>query len=84
MTKFYIQSGSLKQVLVARDPFEACLKALDRTFDEDLKLSPCFVVSQRGFVLDREPTEISTNEEIYSSQDIMEEYMRANTDKEGQ
>lgn len=82
MNKFYVQSGSLKEVLVAREPLEACLRALDRSFDEDLSLSPCFVVSQRGFVLDREPTEISTNEQIYSSQDVIEEYMRTHTDKE--
>jgi|GEM_PF-2490773 len=81
MNKFYVQSGSLKRVLMAREPFEASIRALASSFDEDLELAPCFVVSERGFVLDREPTEISTNEQIYSSQDIMEEYMRIHPDK---
>ena len=46
------------------------------TFDKDILISTSFVVSERGFVLDRQPLEILSDEEIYSSEEILGEYVK--------
>lgn len=76
MSKYYVQSGDLKQIVVCKDPFESCLKSLYMKFDKDILISTSFVVSERGFVLDRFPLEILSDEEIYSSEEIMGEYVK--------
>ena len=39
-------------------------------------ISPSFTVSQRGFVLEREPFWINSDESIYSSKEVMSEYIK--------
>jgi len=76
MNKYYVQSGEIKTVILAKSPLDACLKALDIYFDRDIKISPSFTVSQRGFVLEREPFWINSDENIYSSKEVISEYMK--------
>ena len=76
MSKYYVQSGDLKKIVTCKEPFESCLKSLHLTFDQDILISTNFVVSQRGFVLDRFPLEILSDEEIYSSEEVMGEYVK--------
>jgi hypothetical protein len=76
MSKYYVQSGDLKQIVVCKEPFESCLKSLHMTFHKDILISTNFVVSERGFVLDRQPLEILSDEEIYSSEDVMGDYVK--------
>tara|TARA_Y100000310_G_C20481824_1_gene715054 strand:- start:227 stop:460 length:234 start_codon:yes stop_codon:yes gene_type:complete len=57
MPKFYVESGSLKEVVVADDCLNACVAALQayssRT-DECCPLEHQFIVNERGFTADRE------------------------------
>jgi hypothetical protein len=76
MNKYYVQSGELKTVIMAKSQFDACLRSLNRYFDTDIMISASFTVSERGFVLDREPFWIDTTENIYSSEEVMSEYIK--------
>ena len=74
--KYYVQSGEIKTVISAKSSLDACLKSLDICFDRDIMISPSFTVSQRGFVLEREPFWINSDESIYSSKEVMSEYIK--------
>ena len=63
-------------LIMAQSPFEACLQCLNKYFDTDAMISASFIVSERGFVLDREPFWIDTTENIYSSEEVMSEYVK--------
>ena len=63
-------------LIMAKSPFEACLQCLNKYFDTDTMISASFIVSERGFVLDREPFWIDTTENIYSSEEVMSEYIK--------
>jgi len=76
MNKYYVQSGELKTVIMAKSPFDACLRSLNRYFDTDVMISASFTVSERGFVLNREPFYIDSNEDIYPSEEVMMEYVK--------
>lgn len=76
MSKYYVQSGDLKKIITCKKPFESCLRSLHLTSDQDVLISTNFVVSERGFVLDRFPLEILSDEEIYSSEEVMGEYVK--------
>ena len=76
MSKYYVQSGDLKEIVMCNEPFESCLRCLHLTFNRDALLSANFIVSERGFVLDREPLQILSDEEIYSSEDVITEYAK--------
>lgn len=78
MNKYYVQSGNLKRVILSTEPFKACVRSLYDGLSKryDITLSPSFIVSQRGFVMDRFPTQIYSDEEIYSTQDVYDECRR--------
>ena len=76
MNKYYVQSGDIKNVIMAKSTFDACLTALDKCFNRDVMIAPSFIVSERGFVLDRDPFWTDTSEYIYSSKEVMSEYMK--------
>tara|TARA_B100000809_G_C15062124_1_gene502749 strand:+ start:634 stop:879 length:246 start_codon:yes stop_codon:yes gene_type:complete len=79
MPKYYVESNDLKVVLVANKPLEACVKAmsllLNKTPKElsNLALGEKFVVSERGFVCDRKPFIIDTeNEHIIDTDKVID------------
>lgn len=76
MLKYYVECGDLKKVLMSTEPFKACVRVMLDEYHEEMNLGPLFAVSERGFVMEREPTTIYSNEEIYSSQDVMDEYLK--------
>ena len=76
MNKYYVQSGDIKEVVLAKSMFDACMISLDRCFDKDIMISISFTVSERGFVLDREPFWINSDENIYCSEQVMSEYVK--------
>ena len=76
MVKYYVECGDLKRVLMSTEPFKACVRAMLDEYREDLNLGLMFVVSERGFVTERQPTEIYSNEEIYSVDAVMDEYLK--------
>ena len=73
MNKYYVQSGDIKSVIHAKSDREACCTLLKKHMSDDLMISQAFVVSQRGFPLDREPFVIDTTEGICSSEEIYNE-----------
>ena len=73
MNKYYVESGDIKEVIHAPSDREACIALLKKHMSPGLKISESFVVSQKGFVYDREPFEINTSESIFSSMDIIKE-----------
>jgi hypothetical protein len=74
MNKYYVQSGDIKSVIHAKSDREACFTLLKKHMSEDLMISQSFVVSQRGFPLDREPFVMDTTEAIFSSVEIYEDF----------
>jgi hypothetical protein len=79
MPKYYVESNDLKVVLVANKPFEACIKAMGFLLGKDpkelsnLALGEKFVVSERGFVCDRKPFIIDTeNEHIIDTDKVID------------
>ena len=78
MNKYYVQSGSLKRIILSTEPFKACVRSLHDMVSkkQEKELSPSFIVSQRGFVMDRFPTQIYSDEEIYSTIDVFTEFKR--------
>ena len=79
MPKYYIESNDLKVVLVANKPLEACVKAmsllLSKTPKElaNLALGEKFVVSEKGFVSDRNPFIIDTlSEYIIDTDEVID------------
>lgn len=73
MNKYYVESGDIKEVIHAISDRQACITLLKKNMRPGLRISESFVVSQRGFVYDREPFEIDTNEVIFSSMEIIGE-----------
>jgi hypothetical protein len=78
MAKYYVESEDLKVVLVAESPFEACTKAMFSMLHkcsenlEKFSLGEKFVVSERGFVSDRAPFVIDTNEHIIDTEKVID------------
>ena len=79
MSKYYVESNDLKVVLVANKPLEACVKAmsllLSKTPKElaNLALGEKFVVSEKGFVSDRNPFIIDTlSEYIIDTDEVID------------
>ena len=56
--KFYVQSGNVKRVLTANTELDACVKAVMLDNNKN-SCGKTFVVSQKGFVLDRVPFSIT-------------------------
>jgi hypothetical protein len=74
MNKYYIQSGDIKMIILARDQKDACLKVITKYANKEIMISSSFVVSERGFVLDREPFSMDTEEIMLSSENLIREY----------
>ena len=74
MNKYYVQSGDIKSVTHAKSDRDACFTLLDKHIRPGLEIGMSFVVSQRGFPLDRYPFEIDTTETIFSSEEILAEF----------
>ena len=79
MPKYYVESNDLKVVLVANKPFEACVKAMGVLLTKDRKelsgiaIGDKFMVSERGFVCDRNPFVIdTTNEHIIDTDEVID------------
>ena len=79
MPKYYIESNDLKIVLVANKPLEACVKAMGFLLGKaprelaNLALGEKFMVSERGFVCDRNPFVIDTaNEYIIDTDEVID------------
>ena len=66
MAKYYVESGPhLKVIVAARDVFEAIVKALELTAqDEPLRLGDAVIVNERGFIQDRARPRLDGNEII--------------------
>jgi hypothetical protein len=63
--KFYVQSGNLKELVLADTPVNAIIKAIRRNeHDVTIGTSDVFTVSQKGFVLDREDFMLDTTEVV--------------------
>ena len=76
MPKFYVESGKLRKVVDATDELGACLKCVRMVRLENtgkmLRVDREFVVSEKGFVCDRNPLEVDTNHDIFiSTIDVM-------------
>ena len=82
MPKFYVETGSLQEILEASGPFEACVNAVHRasnhylkTGDGDVTLGEWFVVNEKGFPSDREPFLLdTTNDSLFPTKEIIEAY----------
>jgi|TARA_Y100001938_G_scaffold95924_1_gene131335 hypothetical protein len=55
MAKYYVQNLNIRQVIDAKSPIHACKKAIRRLGSGKHKLSEHFIVSEKGFPVDREP-----------------------------
>ena len=79
MPKFYVESGDLLKVVDAKNPIDACKKAVKISVKEllsddskNVDLGLLFVVSQKGFPSLREPFSIDTvNEIIVDTEQIL-------------
>ena len=66
MPKFYVETGTLQEVVAAETPFGACVMAIRRATDQYLKdgdnvtLGESFIVNQKGFPSNREPFTLDT------------------------
>jgi len=79
--KYYVDSGELKIVLEADSPLDACAKAIYQNIQssEDIEevwsFEQKFVVSEKGFVTDREPFMIEVPlETIVDADDVLAYY----------
>lgn len=73
MTKYYVESGSVLQVVVqARSALDAILKAFQRASSQKpLRLADRIIVNQRGFVWERENHELRGDEVIFPTRLIL-------------
>lgn len=66
MTKYYVQSGNLKELVLADTPINAIIKSIKlNEHDVTIGTSDVFTVSQKGFVLDREDFMLDTTEVVH-------------------
>jgi len=80
--KYYVDSGELKVVLEADSPLDACAKAIYQNIDKAEHIeevcvfhSQEFIVSERGFVTEREPFMIEVPfESIIDADDVLAYY----------
>tara|TARA_B100000749_G_C18109662_1_gene335324 strand:+ start:120 stop:377 length:258 start_codon:yes stop_codon:yes gene_type:complete len=79
MPKFYVETGTLQDVVTANEPFDACVLAIRRATDEYLKggdnvtLGESFIVNQKGFPSNRKPFTLDTaNDTMVSTSRIIE------------
>ena len=82
MPKFYVETGTLQEVVSASTPFDACVRAIRRasnqylaTGDGNVTLGESFIVNQKGFPSNREPFTLDTiNDTMLSTSRIIEAF----------
>jgi len=82
MPKYYVETGTLQEVVMADNPTEACrmaIRSVSRLFlktgDGDVVLGESFIVNERGFPSNRSPFTIDTfNDTLVSTSTIIEDY----------
>ena len=82
MPKYYVEPGTLQQVVSASTPFNACIVAVRKatnyyleTGKGNLTLGDSFIVNERGFPSDRKPFTLDTvNDSMLSTSSIIEAF----------
>ena len=82
MPKYYVETGTLQEVVSASTPFDACVFAIRRatnlylkTGEGDLTLGDAFIVNQKGFPSNREPFTLDTvNDKMLSTSHVIEAF----------
>ena len=82
MPKYYVETGTLQEVVSASTPFNACVVAVRRatnhyleTGEGNLTLGDAFIVNQKGFPSDREPFTLDTaNDSMLSTTRVIEAF----------
>ena len=82
MPKYYVETGTLQEVVSASTPFNACVGAIRRatklyleTGESNLTLGDAFIVNQRGFPSNREPFTLDTvNDKMLSTSRVIEAF----------
>ena len=79
MPKFYVETGTLQEVVESNTAFDACVRAVRRATmeylngGENVTLGESFIVNQRGFPSNREPFTLDTlNDTMVSTSRIIE------------
>ena len=79
MPKYYVETGTLQEVVESNTAFDACVRAVRRATNEYLEggenvtLGESFIVNQRGFPSNREPFTLDTeNDAMVSTNHIIE------------
>ena len=89
MPKYYVETGTLQEIVSANSPFDACLGAVHKasnryleTKEGNITLGDSFIVNEKGFPSGREPFTIDTvNDTMLSTARIIEAY---ENDRHGQ
>tara|TARA_Y100000034_G_C6704575_1_gene310911 strand:- start:322 stop:579 length:258 start_codon:yes stop_codon:yes gene_type:complete len=81
MPKFYVETGTLQEVVQSNTAFDACVGAVRRATreylngGENVTLGESFIVNQRGFPSNREPFTLDTlNDTMVSTSRIIEAF----------
>ena len=78
MPKYYVETGTLQEVVSASTPFDACVVAIRRatkTGEGDLTLGDAFIVNQKGFPSNREPFTLDTvNDKMLPTSRVIEAF----------
>ena len=82
MPKYYVETGTLQEIVSASSPFNACLGAIRRasnryleTGEGNLTLGDSFIVNEKGFPSSREPFTLDTvNDTMLATVRIIEAY----------
>ena len=82
MPKFYVEPGTLQEVVSASTPFNACIVAVRKatnhyleTGEGNLTLGDAFIVNQKGFPSCREPFTLDTvNDKMLPTRRVIEAF----------
>ena len=82
MPKYYVETGTLQEIVSSSSPFNACVMAVHRASNRYLEtgksgvtLGDSFIVNQKGFPSNREPFTLdTTNDTMLATSRIIEAY----------
>ena len=77
--KYYVESGNVKVVLTAPNELSACARALQVavTNKELVEFEDMFMVSQTGFIGERNPFTMTVpNEVVINAEEVIDEYSK--------
>ena len=81
MPKYYVETGTLQEIVESDTAFDACVRAVRRATNEYLKsgenvtLGASFIVNQKGFPSNRKPFTLDTaNDTMVSTSRIIEAF----------